>query len=311
MRAKTLGLGVRTGTGPAARGREPAFFSRQITHAERFFLSGPPGKGAATLIYGGNERCAANYHIARADFPYYSVEFVAGGEGWLEMGGERVRLMPGAVFAYGPGVAHDIKSSAERPLDKYFVGVHALQSQRLPPYPPAPRQLSPRPGEVLQTSAPTDIQQLYEDLIKAGRRESRFCLPICGAVVEHLLLRLAETVVPLGTIGTEAFETFQQCRRYIEANYRQVESLGAIATDCRVDPAYVCRLFKRFAFQSPWHYVLRLKMRDAAQLLQSEQVRVGQVADALGFTDPFQFSRTFRRVFGMSPRQFVQRQRRH
>jgi AraC-like DNA-binding protein len=78
-----------------------------------------------------------------------------------------------------------------------------------------------------------------------------------------------------------------------------------------VDPAYICRLFKRYAHQSPWQYVLRLKMRDAAQRLQSHQVLVSDVAYEFGFHDPFQFSRTFRRVLGISPRQFVQLQRRH
>jgi len=40
-------------------------------------------------------------------------------------------------------------------------------------------------------------------------------------------------------------------------------------------------------------------------------VLVSQVAYEFGFHDPFQFSRTFRRVLGISPRQFVQLQRRH
>jgi AraC-like DNA-binding protein len=115
--------------------------------------------------------------------------------------------------------------------------------------------------------------------------------------------------VPLGTIGTIAFETFQRCRQWVDRNYRQAESLEQIATECRVAEAHICRLFKRFAHLSPWQYVLRLKMRDAAHHLQAPNARVGQVAYEFGFPDPFQFSRTFRRVFGISPRTFMQLQR--
>ena len=93
-------------------------------------------------------------------------------------------------------------------------------------------------------------------------------------------------------------------------NYRNVESLEKIAGECQVAEGYICRLFKRYAHQSPWQYVLRLKMRDAAQHLQAPGARVGDVAYEFGFSDPFQFSRTFRQVFGISPRKFMRLHRR-
>jgi AraC-like DNA-binding protein len=289
----------------AAERTEPAFFSRQITEARRFYLQlNPPWRDGLNVVCGGNEHCAADYRIVRDDFPYYSVEFVARGEGALTMGGRTHPLMTGAVFAYGPGVAHDIQSRAQRPMAKYFltIAVRDAKKRLLPP--------GPRAGGIMQSSAPEHIAEIFEGLIDAGRRETPFRERICRAIVEHLLLRISETSVPLGTIGTEAFETFQRCRGWMEAHYRHTQSLLEIAERCGVDPAYICRLFKRYAHQSPWQYVLRLKMRDAAQRLQSHNVRVGEVAYEFGFGDPFQFSRTFRRVFGISPRQFVQLQRR-
>ncbi len=50
-------------------------------------------------------------------------------------------------------------------------------------------------------------------------------------------------------------------------------------------------------------------MQHAAQRLQSPGILAKQVAMELGFSDPFQFSRTFRRIIGVSPRQFMQLQR--
>ncbi len=275
----------------AAR-EEPAFFSRQITEARRFYLQlNPPWREPLNVVCGGHEHCSQDYRIMRDDFPYYSVEFVARGEGTLEMGGRTHPLMTGAVFAYGPGVAHDIRSRAEKPMAKYFVTIAGAEARRRLIAP------GPRPGEIMQSSAPEHIAEILEGLIDAGRRETPFRERICRTIVEHLLLRIAETAVPLGTIGTDAFETFQRCREWMEVHYRQAQSLPEIGDKCGVDPAYICRLFKRYAHQSPWQYVLRLKMRDAAQRLQSHNVLVGEVAYEFGFGDPFQFSRTFRRVF--------------
>jgi transcriptional regulator GlxA family with amidase domain len=51
-------------------------------------------------------------------------------------------------------------------------------------------------------------------------------------------------------------------------------------------------------------------MRDAAHRLQSTNLLVRDVAYEFGFEDPFQFSRTFHRILGVSPRQFKRLQQR-
>jgi len=54
---------------------------------------------------------------------------------------------------------------------------------------------------------------------------------------------------------------------------------------------------------------VRLRMNRAAEKLRSPGVLVSEVADDLGFSDPFHFSRTFKRVFGVSPSSFMALQR--
>jgi AraC-like DNA-binding protein len=242
--------------------------------------------------------------MTRQDFPYYAVEFVARGEGSLTLNKKTWHLTSGAVFAYGPGIFHDIRCKPERPMTKHFVnfaGSGVLKHFVRP---------GPKPGEIVQSSAPEHIVDIFEQLIDAGKRDTPFRERICHAIGEYLLLRIAESAVPLGTIGTVAFETFQRCRQWVDGNYRHAQSLEQIASECNVAEPYICRLFKRYAHQSPWQYILRLKMRDAAVRLQAPHTRVADVATEFGFTDPFQFSRTFRRVFGLSPRSFIQLQRR-
>ncbi len=65
---------------------EPEFFSHQITAARRFDLQlNPPWTAPLVVVCGGNEHTASDYRITRTNFPYYVVEFVASGEGILEM----------------------------------------------------------------------------------------------------------------------------------------------------------------------------------------------------------------------------------
>ncbi len=288
----------------AGSAAQPDFFSTQVAEARRFYLNlDPPASRRLTVVSGGCEQCAPDYGINRRSFPYYAIEFVARGQGSLRLAGRSYRLEPGVIFIYGPGVAQRIENDPAHPLVKYFVNFVGAEARRL---------LQPAvvaPGQVVQSSAPEEILPLFDELIRTALRSTPLRERICAVLVEQIILRIAETAVPPGTVGTLAFETYQRCRRFIEDHFMENQALGRIAERCHVDPAYLCRLFGRYDHQSPYQYLMRLRMAQAAQRLQSPGTLVKQVAGELGFSDPFHFSRAFRRVHGVSPRRFLQLQR--
>jgi AraC-like DNA-binding protein len=63
------------------------------------------------------------------------------------------------------------------------------------------------------------------------------------------------------------------------------------------------RLFRREFGVSPMHYVIRLRLSRARDLLRQPDLSVKEVAAAAGFGDPLYFSRVYRRAFGESPGQ--------
>ena len=83
-----------------------------------------------------------------------------------------------------------------------------------------------------------------------------------------------------------------------------MRTLEQIAKECHINNAYLCRLFRRYDNQSPYQYLLRLKMNFAAERLQKSGALVKNVAEEAGFTDPFHFSRVFTSVLGLSPAAF-------
>lgn len=156
----------------------PEYFSTQVSQARRFYLDSPATKAADLRVAsGGCEHCDADYRIRRENFPNYSVEFVAAGEGNLRLMGTRHRLRPGSVFAYGPGVAHEIENDPNRPLVKYFMDFAGKGAKRF--------LTAPRPGELVQTSAPDQILPLFDELIRTGLRGTRHQSRICAGGGAH------------------------------------------------------------------------------------------------------------------------------
>jgi AraC-like DNA-binding protein len=52
------------------------------------------------------------------------------------------------------------------------------------------------------------------------------------------------------------------------------------------------------------HYHLRLRMQNAARLLDSSVRSVQEVAEACGYSDSYYFSRLFKQIMGLSPRNY-------
>lgn len=283
-----------------AQQKQPDFFSLQIARARRFYMKSRSSKEIAlAVISGGCEHCSADYEVHRRTFPFFGLEFVAHGKGTLILSGKKYPLAPGALFSYGPGIPHEIFSDPREPLVKYFVDFTGKQAEALL------QKHGPAPGEILQTSAPSEILGIWDEVLRNGLSVTPFSARIEVVMLEYLLLKVAETAIPFGTSETPAFSTYQRCRQWIEDHRLTLQTLDQIASECHIDPAYLCRLFRRFDHQSPYQYLLKLKMGHAAGRLQIPGTPVKEVGDEVGFPDPAHFSRVFKKVEGLSPAQFV------
>lgn len=280
-------------------GGAPEFFSPQVSVARRFYLDLKPSRRLPLVVVsGGCEHCTPDYAIHRASFPFCSVEYVARGKGTLKLNGRPQVLQPGRVFAYGPGVRQDMVADPADPPVKYFVDFAGTAACQLL------RESQLAPGKVLQIVPPNEIQGLFDELIRAGERGTARSRRLCLKLLECLLLQCAESSAPLEETGTLAYATYQQCRAHLQEHFRKLRTLQQFADECHLNSAYLCRLFQKFDHQSPYQYLMRLKMNEAAEQLRRPGSLVKQVAEQAGFGDAFHFSRAFKKVLGLSPDEF-------
>lgn len=280
----------------------PPFISQQVRGARRFYLNLRPARSVdLAIVCGGWEDCAPDYAIDRPTFPFHSIEFVAAGGGELVLGGTRHELTPGTIFSYGPGVHHRIRCAPRQPLRKYFVDFAGRRAR------PILRQAGLAPGTVVQVGAGAAVRRAFDELIDTASAYDRFSTNSARLQFELLTLFIRRAA-QAGPAAEAAARTFERCREYIETQYRTIRTVAEVAARCHLDVAYLTRLFRRFQGETPFRYLQRLQFQWAAERLQSTGCLVKTVADELG-VDPFQFSRSFRRIYGVSPSEFVQSHR--
>jgi AraC-like DNA-binding protein len=80
-----------------------------------------------------------------------------------------------------------------------------------------------------------------------------------------------------------------------------VDELAAIA---RISVFELCRAFRREHATSPYRLVLEVRVRYASAMLRAG-VRIADAAARTGFADQSHFTRHFKRLTGMTPRQYM------
>lgn len=95
-------------------------------------------------------------------------------------------------------------------------------------------------------------------------------------------------------------------QKYINSHVEERLTLNDIALLFGISPNYLSTLFKKNSDIGFTEYVNHSKIKRAKELMKDSNLRVYEVADQLGFESAFYFSKVFKKVEGISPREFIQ-----
>lgn len=99
---------------------------------------------------------------------------------------------------------------------------------------------------------------------------------------------------------------FLHMLRYIEAHLTEGCSLQQLAAEMHMHANYLGQIFKRETGKTYTTYITELRIEKAKELLDSKNLSISEIASSLGFNDYFYFLKTFKRVVGMTPKQYRQ-----
>ncbi len=276
---------------------EPDFVSRQTHDASRFYLNLHPSPSQPlSLVCGGVERMNDDYVVERADFPYYAIEWVIDGRGLLTMGGKTHELAVGSLFAYGPGIPHRISNVRPDNMRKYYLDLAGSEAAR------RLKELGLLQGRPIKIGRPHEFVELWNLIDRESRDVSGHSHVICETLTRAILQKIEQRMITATVSESpEAFQSFEMARAFIEERFLEFRTVEDVAAEIGFSPVYLSRLFKRFAGSGAYKYLLRLRMNYAAELLLEGGLKVKVVASRLEYADAFQFSRAFKRVYGVPP----------
>lgn len=107
--------------------------------------------------------------------------------------------------------------------------------------------------------------------------------------------------------SSESHALFQRVSKFIHEHYYQGLTIPLLAEHYNINRNRLSYVFKRHSGMGPAEYVLKYRINMAQKMLFTSDVSVQQIAETVGITDPFYFSRVFKKQFGLSPTEYRQR----
>lgn len=123
--------------------------------------------------------------------------------------------------------------------------------------------------------------------------------------LKELLTRSFENDKPITKESDPRLELIEDIKCYIQENYSKKLSLSDIAQQKHINYCYLSLLFKEVAKVTFQDYLMEIRLNHACSLLQTGKYKIKDVAELSGFSDQHYFSKTFKKITGHTPKEYL------
>lgn len=135
----------------------------------------------------------------------------------------------------------------------------------------------------------------------------------------HFLVRVAEALVEKSALPAERYSTVdgahkvdlhllplmvQGAIRFMQRHHANAVLLADIADDLSCNPDYLSRILNRHLPGGLSGYLSRIRIEQAQKLIATGRLSLGEISDRVGFSDQSYFTKTFRKLVGMTPGEY-------
>lgn len=143
--------------------------------------------------------------------------------------------------------------------------------------------------------APTFASRLYADSLNLQAA--------IHVIRRHSNLRTAR----IGRTPTLAPANLERAREFIRAHAAENVSLNRIAREVGLSACHFARTFKAQTGQSPYRFLLEVRIELAQAMLQGTRESIATIAERTGFSSHSHLTSVFRKLTGITPKQFRSR----
>ena len=148
------------------------------------------------------------------------------------------------------------------------------------------------------------FEEIFNNLTKGFHDENLEYVNFC---LGHLLATFIYANKTSEDMADESNPVIRRAIDFMNKNISRKLTLQQISYEVGYSPTYFTTLFKNETNYSPLSYFSHLKILKATEFLDYTRQKVKEISFSLGYSDPYYFTKDFKKKMGMSPRQYRNR----
>lgn len=241
----------------------------------------------------GTNKCEPLYSYEHLVKNRIIIHFVVNGRGILRLNGKQYDVGPHQIFLIPQDTRTFYQADKDDPWEYIWFHIGG------PKIPLILKEAGLTPSNPVYTpvACADKIEALARDILNNYTRQY-YCVgtlyKICDYMIENSQAKQEDDY-------DSSLLYVKNVISYIQLKYSEHVKIENIAFSLGLNRSYLTRLFKEATGYSLQEYLLTYRMKMAIKLLSENDLSVAEIAEAVGYTDTFTFSKAFKRHFGRSP----------
>lgn len=246
----------------------------------------------------GMEDCVPGHFYGPALRDHFLIHYILKGKGIFKVGEMVYNLEKGHGFLIYPNIITFYQADFDDPWHYCWVGFQGLRAEL---YLKHANLTSENP--IFRYDKDDYIKDCFMQMLSTKKlvksREIRLL-----AILYLFLSQLIETngEKKLYDKNEDRKEVYiKKAIEYIEMNYSRNISIAEISNYIGLDRSYFCSIFKDCLRLPPQIFLINYRINKACELMRNKMLSIGDVSRSVGYDDPLQFSKMFKKVRCSSP----------
>lgn len=251
------------------------------------------------LYYFGTGDCEHNFSWGPGIKDHYKLHYIHSGSGTFKAGDKVYHLSQGEGFLICPDVLVSYEPDKDNPWDYSWVAFSGINAEAY-----LNRANLNINNPIYKCENEQSMNHCFHTIFESINSDRCMDFKSLSAFYSLLSILVEDSIYSQITTRPRTTQDnyIQQAIEFIDTNYSRKITVEEIASYVGVNRKYLSKLFSDSLNESPQNFLINFRLKKACNLLVNTSLSVNEISNSIGYSDPFLFSKVFKKFKGMSPK---------
>ncbi len=227
----------------------------------------------------------------------YQIIFISKGKGIFEGNGlASQKIGPGTIFLLFPEMWHRFKPDPNTGWEEYWIGFNGDYVKYL-----LEKKCFSAENPIINVFFIPDFLEIFSNLITSIETEDPLQRKMASFHLINLLSIAYASVLKQNNGLSHKKQIIHKMQNEIHKNWNNTIDFERLCKQFDVSYSWFRKSFKEIFDTPPNQYLILLRLRNAARIIQETNLPISQIAYECGFHSEHYFSRVFKQKMGLNP----------